>query len=279
MKRGDVIFGGFAVLIAGLGIGILVEWRAGLELRSGNLALLRERAAGLALQSEIESMDRLWPSAGEIARLESVRTALPALRRKVDVRRLENAAIAVILKRGAARYDAGAGAQPPRAASAWKNAGRATPEAAVQTLFWAGGRGDVRAISELIAFSPDAREKAMRAIAESGDPDLPTPELAMASMIEAARRMQPAAIGLVGSPDERGDVTIELSDGPAIVGGPPPQGMQRPLKEGAIEMAAELVVPGVSVTLRPDSGGWKLLVPDEMVARFVARAGTGRPRQ
>jgi hypothetical protein len=46
-----------------------------------------------------------------------------------------------------------------RPAGAWKNSGRATPSAAMETLFWASDGGDVETLAASILLEPDAREK------------------------------------------------------------------------------------------------------------------------
>ncbi len=45
-------------------------------------------------------------------------------------------------------------------ASTWRNQGRGTPEAAVETMLWAAAGGDVSAIKDTLVLAPDARSKA-----------------------------------------------------------------------------------------------------------------------
>jgi hypothetical protein len=46
------------------------------------------------------------------------------------------------------------------ASSAWKNEGRATPEAAVETMLWAAAGGDLDVLHDTLVLTPDARSKA-----------------------------------------------------------------------------------------------------------------------
>jgi len=50
-------------------------------------------------------------------------------------------------------------------ASVWKNAGRATPEAAVETMLWAAAGGNVGVLHDTLVLAPDTRSKATEILA------------------------------------------------------------------------------------------------------------------
>lgn len=71
-------------------------------------------------------------------------------------------------------------------ADAWKNAGKATPEAAAETVLWAAVGGDVDTLSASLVFTPTARDKAdawFAGLSESTRQQYGTPEKVIALMI------------------------------------------------------------------------------------------------
>lgn len=50
-------------------------------------------------------------------------------------------------------------------ATAWKNQGRATPEAAVETMLWAAAGGNVGALKDILVLGPETRSKAVEILA------------------------------------------------------------------------------------------------------------------
>lgn len=140
-------------------------------------------------------------------------------------------------------------------ASEWKNAGRATPSAAVETVLWAAAGGDVDTVAGLIALDPSARAKA---------------EALFARLPDAARAEY-------GSPEKL--VALFLAKDAAVV-----SGMQI---LGQRDVTPDLI--GVRVRLANDEGktkedlfgfqrasdGLRLVVTDRIVDKYAQQiAGT-----
>ncbi len=89
-------------------------------------------------------------SGDELARLQAENMALKSVRADLEVRlarRLRSPASGIVPE----------GMKP---ISAWKNAGRATPDAAIGTVLWAASSQDVDTLASMMALTPEARQKA-----------------------------------------------------------------------------------------------------------------------
>lgn len=164
-----------AVLLCGA-IGAAVwQWNAvaGLRKQNNHLRPLVEESA--RLESENLELSSLRAAAGretpsidgkaELLRLRNDVGRLRAQRADLDRLKSENARLA-------AAVDAGAGAQQMFsdtegfvAKESWGNAGFDTPEAAVQTFFWAMREGDFARLAECV---PEKDRRYLAALAEPG---------------------------------------------------------------------------------------------------------------
>jgi hypothetical protein len=183
--------------------------------------------------------------------------ALAQLRAELEALRTSTQEIAKVARATAA-------AQNPTAAipnnlvpaSAWKNAGRATPEKAVETVLWAAVGGDVDTLAQTLTFTPTARAKAdawFATLSENTRRQYGTPEKLMALMVakdaETLTSMQ-----LLGSkevsPDNVG-VRIRFAN-----------------EAGKVKDDNFLMHRGTD--------GWRLILPDAAVEKFAQKVSGGK---
>lgn len=149
---------GFGVM---LGAGAFyVQHEAIVELRS-ELTALRTEVQMAAKQHEAAQREAAKAPAvavvtSENAPAEDSRAELTKLRDEVAALQKSTQEIARVVQ------SAGQSTVPVKLipASEWKNAGRATTAAAVETLLWAGAGGDVETMANAIVLDPTARAKA-----------------------------------------------------------------------------------------------------------------------
>ena len=158
-----------AVIVAGMGTTLVLEHQVQAKLHQENAALQQQVAHLTGLGAENQRLANLLSQAGsngsQLADLERLRKTAPQLRQQaqgLEPARAEN--------RQLRSARAGAATRPLSPAERWPNpllvlpkdswtfAGYATPEAALQSLLWAGAGGDAEAI--LNGSIPEAREEA-----------------------------------------------------------------------------------------------------------------------
>lgn len=241
------------VLIAG-GTGWLWQRRIAAELRgeiaartTESVELERVRREHGRLAAEQVSRDELEKLRADHAAIDRLRTEIETLKAKKP----EPATAATVLMPDAA---AEVDAAPPKAeslmtpASAWKNAGRATPQAALETALWAAAGGDVEALAQMLAMDAGARAKAQAIIAQ----------------------LPPATQAEYSTP-ERLIALLSAKDVPT--------GGMRILaqkKNGTDDVALTVVVEsegkrkGVNLALHRSEDGWRLVVPESAVDKYAA---------
>jgi hypothetical protein len=156
-----------AVVVAALLGG---KYRAGLA-QQEEIDRLRAAAAGRALlAAEQVRLQAAQADAAQLAAWRSEREALPALRTAVETaqRKLDLVTRAAAEKQAAfERFPAGVTVP----ATEWRNAGGATPAAALETVLWAAAGGDVGVLAQRLKFFAGA-QKAATALMESLPPAL-----------------------------------------------------------------------------------------------------------
>jgi hypothetical protein len=134
--------------------------------------------------------------------------------------------------------------------SAWRNAGRATPEAALETALWAAATGEVDALAQLLLLEPDARQRAqalLDRLPESARAQYATPERLIALL--TAKQIPLGAMQLVAAMPQGDDtrlLRVRLHS---------PEGWART----------------TSVAARGAPGDWRLVVPGPAVDRLAAQ--------
>jgi len=137
-------------------------------------------------------------------------------------------------------------------ASAWRCQGRATPEAAVETMLWAAAGGDLATLKDTLVLAPDAQSKAVDLLASlpaaSGQP-LASPEDLMALLVAGNVPLDSAQV-VAKQTNQDGNVIeyVRLKD-----------------SEGRTRQ--------VYLTLQKVSDMWKLTVP----ASALAQMAQGQP--
>lgn len=121
-------------------------------------AVEKHTTAQLQLQ-----LDAIKDRGEEISRLRREHGRLLGLQgAEVDLGTVRDGVPEVGAGAGGHAYDGAISLRPGiwTPATAWKNQGQATPEAAVETMLWAAAGGDVRTLKDTLVLAPDAQSKA-----------------------------------------------------------------------------------------------------------------------
>ncbi|MBI2511666.1 MAG: hypothetical protein HYV96_06800 [Opitutae bacterium] len=251
-------------LVGSIGaFGALGAWQ-----HSRAVALRAERDRLIARQ-----LERARAAAGRRGDAEN---ELAGLRRQHDEWGRVRADLATV-EQAIARAKGGAGAAPPRDSGGdelpplrgpmvksadWRNAGAATPEAALESFVWAATRGATDELGRLLAVDEAGRAKiadAFAQLSEEARATYGTPEGMLATLIAVQVPQDLSAIGAVNS--------LNLSNGDIAL-------RTRTERGGAIAKDAVLV-------FRLTGGRWQLVVPSEIGMGAVAAAAktaSGRKR-
>lgn len=217
------------------------------KLRADRASLLLERDKSRGLQHEIESLRHLLPSAadmadlkGALARRDQARHAIVLLERAVA-----DKAIPPTAPKTPAR-------QPP-ADPPWTNAGRASPEAAIETLVWASLSGSVENLKDAFLLSPaDEARVASRyaSLPESTREGYGSPKEFFATLLAA--RMAPDLTGyeIRDQREQAGKLEVHLA-----------LSTTNPARTGKRE---------IMLTLEQQATGWKVQVPASQVTAVLA---------
>ena len=138
----------------------------------------------------------------------------------------------------------------------WKNVGRTTPAAALETALWAGAGGDVEAMAATLVLDGAAREKAgalFASLPETERTRFGTPEKLIAALslkdLPGGLTVGSATVG-----EDRAKILLRTQRGTGSV----------------------MVFKEVEITLRRSPEGWGLVVPDGAVDNYAAvLKGTG----
>jgi len=141
-------------------------------------------------------------------------------------------------------------------ASALKNAGRATPEASIQTGIWAAAGGEVDALAGTLAFTPSARAKAdawFAGLSETSRQEYGSPEKVIALMISqsAAELTGMQVLGQKAISDTDVGVRVRFASG-------------------------DDRVKDETFLMRRTGDDWKMVLPDSTVEKFARRLAGGK---
>lgn len=264
MKR-PVIFSAVLVLVAG-GFSAAVVWqRQTASALRAEVEFQREQEKSRAqLAAETARLRAKQISAADLEALRGDRAALARLRGEIDAlrRRAEEYARVVAAK----AVEAAKPREPsildgPLPASAWKNAGSATPAAALETVLWAAAGGEVDALAGLLRFDVGVRARVDALFA--GLPDSVRTEYGTPERLIAALTARDVPLG-----------KAKLFDTKADFSGDRRMAMQINETEGKAPR-------GVLFSLRPKGGTWGLVVPASAVEKYAAmlkggNAGAGK---
>jgi hypothetical protein len=243
---------------------VYLQHTANAQLRE-ELALLRQEMRSLAQANAPAARAPHAATAGavvvaasdhEAARAEE-RGELKRLREEIRALQASTQSFTRVVQAAAAAkgLDASGAAAKLTPVADWKNAGLATPEAAVETMLWAAVGGDLDALSGAITLPPGARAKAEAMLArlpEAARDQYRTPEHLMALML-AKEAGQVSGMQVLGSRELTADTVVVR----VRVGS---EGGQTKEDKWPFQR---------SVT------GWKLVMPEDAVDKF-SKAIAGR---
>ena len=211
-----------------------------------------ERTRAAQLQTELETRRE---TDNELARLRREHERLLRLQPSTDeLARLSRDVVAEIApapSQPLVKAEASVGALKPGAwalAGEWRNCGRATPQAAVETLLWASASGDLEALKGTLEFDDAARAKAVATLARlpvAARAQYGAPEDFLALMV-AGNVPLDSALVVARQQFNENDAVEYLR-------------LKRP--NGATRQ--------VGLTLRRSADGWKLRVPETAVDKLV----------
>lgn len=239
------------VAVVAIGFAFALQQRNHAELRR-ELALLRGELKAIARQAGEQRASRDAPVA-IIERQENERDELVKLREEISALRKGTQDLLKITR--TAPEDGLVQPTPPAAAAgelipthALKNAGKATPEAAAETLLWAATAGDVDTLASGLVFTPSARLKAdawFAGLSESTRREYGSPEKVIALMIakDAGKLGGMQILGQREIATDNVGVRLRFAD-------------------------VEGNTKDDNFLLRRGDGGWQLVLPDATVEKF-----------
>jgi hypothetical protein len=240
------------ILLAALAVAVLalLGWQ---RLTAGKLRdqIATQRAQGrerARLSAEHRRLAAAQATAAELDALLSERMAVAHLREQ----------LAELRRRAGETAVARPGSEPVQAPSSilgnvaaftlWKNLGRMTPEASLETALWASANGDIDTLANLLIFDPDAKDEATTFFAQLPEglrQEFVSPERLIA--ILAAKDVPLGSATILNqypTPTET-KMTVQIFDA-----------------AGKHKMAL--------LSLRPDEAGWRFVVPANAVKRYAA---------
>jgi len=247
-----------AVALAVIGGGFWLQHQSTLQLRR-HVALLRTELS--RLEQQRQELQRPAPavvervaSAGDYtgsAELEHLRAEIRALRvQTTELARLSPGGVKVPPARG---NSAIASSLVP--VSAWKDAGRVTPEATVETVLFAAMGGDLETLANAVVFNDAIKAQAatwFEGLPDATKREYGTPEKVIALMM-AKDAGSLAGMQILGKrEDGANDAVVRVRVGDD----------QGKMKDDKFEM-------------RRSPDGWRLLVPDKAVEKY-ARQVSGK---
>ena len=243
---------GWLVILGVIGAGGLALWwqrESQVRLRRDLGALREENHELTRLREENRQLAATEPTATELNNLRADHAAIPSLRAEIDAmrERMRRAA-----EKSAApspeRFTAGSKVS----AADWKNAGMATPRAALETMLWAAAGGDIDTFASCLFL---------------GEGRLRQPAVALLESLPADKRAQ------YGTP-ERLVAFLAIRDVPLgaaqvvewnEVGGATPHDAFVQLQLSAPDGTTK----DSNLWFTSQGAGWKLLVPDRVIANYA----------
>lgn len=189
-------------------------------------------------RARAEELDRLLAERAAVARL---REELAALRHRAA------APAAVREERPPAPVRPGL-AGNALACSLWQNAGRATPEASLETALWAAANGDIDTLTGLLVFDAEAHNEATALFSQlpaNLRQEFVSPERLIAVLTAKDVPLGSAALLKEYPTATETRLSVQLFDA-----------------EGKHKMAL--------LSVRPDDAGWRFVVPANAVKRYAA---------
>lgn len=148
-----------ALIVAGVATPLVLQHQTVTRLRTEKAALEEKARGAGVLQDENEQLSRQLADARQLQLLSKAQLSeLLRLRGEVGVLRRDSQELANLRAKQLAEQAAAQPAQPRDfvPAAAWANLGAGSPEAAIQTFFWAGKHGESDLVGNLLRWQRDA---------------------------------------------------------------------------------------------------------------------------
>ena len=160
MKSRSVIFLG--VLILAGGVIFAWQWQTGVRLHEEAARLEAQAREAARLREENQRLATHQTTPTEMESLRADHAEMERLRGEIDAlsRRVEQADRDEAQSKPAISTKAAEPLREAIAASAWKNAGRATPEAVLETAVWSVKEGDIATLAGALLIDDRTRGKA-----------------------------------------------------------------------------------------------------------------------
>jgi hypothetical protein len=222
----------------------------------GEVALLRDENRELArLREENLRLAARQPTAAQLAALRADHVAVAQLKSQIEALREKTippsravSALEVKDVDTAAPASAEARALFQFPEKGWKNVGRATPGATVETALWAATGGDLDALTTTFVIEDGARTKAA----------------AMFSVLpEAARAQYGTPEKLIAALFVAKDLPVSVKLGGVVTGADSTKLLLRVQSTGG-------AVRDAAITLRSDADGWRVVVSEGDVGKYAA---------
>ena len=149
------LLGGLAALL------LIRQHRITVQLQNEIFSKRAEAVKEARLHEEHRKLVAQQVSPAELEELRAERASIAALRSEIEkMKRRAEASARTMAAAPPQHTSAATLGDGPIAAQFWKNAGRATPEFALETALWAAAGGDVDTLTGLLLFEPEAQSKA-----------------------------------------------------------------------------------------------------------------------
>jgi len=253
-RRRWIVAGLLAVAAAAI---IAVQRRIGTELR-GEVELLRAARQREVARLEAENRDissTLVPNA-DLEHLRADHAVVVRLRGEVDALKAREQAPPGLSRSESVALAVETPVDAMIPASEWKNVGRATPEAAVQTALWAAAGGDINTLAGMVNLNAAEQAKVEAALAglpEQIRASLGTPERMMAMLAMKDLPLSSMQAMQVSAPLE----------GPGIPVNPDVAVVQLKLQ------SADGATKSTKLTLSQGPAGWGFEVSSDVVDKYL----------
>lgn len=160
-----------------------------------------------------------------------------------------------------------AGAVPPFSAGvlmparAWQNAGNGSPEAALQTVLWAGAGGDITTLAQHLRYMTPQAQSAAEALYR----EVPEAAAKYRSPLELVAAMTVPDIPLASARVRAWqDATPSARPGADVS-----------VRVAHLELYSSATPKTSTLLFIKEGGGWKLMLPEQAVARYAAQLKQG----
>jgi hypothetical protein len=245
------------MLAVAAGVTIWLQRETSRQLQLELTQLREQRTEREALAEANRKLRGQQVSSEELARLRADRDAVARLRRELSDMEA-SVKDAPPPAPAAATPPTPPPAPKPIPSTAWKNAGRATPEAALETALWAAVGGDIDLLASTLELSPGARQRAEALLANlppATRAQYATPEK-FAALFTARDVPLDSSLTLNSRrADKEGEALLQVR----LTGSRTVEG-----KTALVESK------NTFLTLRSSGDGWKLQVPETAIEKYAA---------